>query len=387
MNRYFALFIFVLLSQLVISNNNTARVFTPFTIDIDPMERLLLINIENDPDSIYIGFEPQVFDDSTNGKGHLVIAWRTDGKVDVYHQPSLKLKPEKYNIAGKGLANMIESPLKNSMFTINENGVQASYEFIDLYKRKISFAIHENNSSKRKPFGLLAPMGHAAENPEALPLVLLHDFYFVRQKHTLINVTIDGQEHEIDKLPMPMDGTRMYFARYSPSPFIVTFNNESNGPLPYFDVRQGDTDYMHGTHLYNLAWNNNKPSIESISRNTDKYEINIRFNPAFPSFESLESGGAFSGEFSIEGHYSTGTITGHYFIGMNDSSYNMELVPSGGWLPRPDKLSLRFLYSVGKAFKNWPKTYLWNAEISNTKKDQLHMKSSWTRIDNSKLNR
>ena len=61
--------------------------FNPFHIAIDPMERLLLVNFEKDPDSLYIGFEPQVFDDHINGKGHLVIGWRIDGKVDVYHEP------------------------------------------------------------------------------------------------------------------------------------------------------------------------------------------------------------------------------------------------------------------------------------------------------------
>ncbi len=61
----------------------------PFRIDIDPMERLLLVNFEKDRTPPNVGFEPQVFDDSINGKGHLVIEWRQDGRVDVYHQPGL----------------------------------------------------------------------------------------------------------------------------------------------------------------------------------------------------------------------------------------------------------------------------------------------------------
>ncbi|MDR5659887.1 hypothetical protein RH915_10340 [Serpentinicella sp. ANB-PHB4] len=80
----------------------------PFKIDVDPMERLLLINFEKDPDTIYVAFEPQVFDDTPHGKGHLIIGWRQDGKVDIFHQPSLKLNPEDYDIVGKGLANIVE---------------------------------------------------------------------------------------------------------------------------------------------------------------------------------------------------------------------------------------------------------------------------------------
>ena len=80
----------------------------PFHIDIDPMKRLLLVNFEKDPDTTYVGFEPQVFDDPVNGRGHLVIGWRQDSRVDVYHQAGLHPDPAKYDIAGKGLANMVE---------------------------------------------------------------------------------------------------------------------------------------------------------------------------------------------------------------------------------------------------------------------------------------
>src|SRR5690554_3436918 len=96
----------------------------PFDIHIDPMERLLLINFEKDPDTVYIGFEPQVFNDSINGKGHLVIGWRVDGKVDVYHDPSLKLNPERYDIAGKGLANMVAQEMRQVYYEIKNTGVQ-----------------------------------------------------------------------------------------------------------------------------------------------------------------------------------------------------------------------------------------------------------------------
>ncbi len=65
----------------------TKRIYNPFQISIDPMERLLLVNFEKNPDTIYVGIESQAFDDDVNGKGHLVIGWRVDGKVDVYHEP------------------------------------------------------------------------------------------------------------------------------------------------------------------------------------------------------------------------------------------------------------------------------------------------------------
>ena len=101
-------------------------IYLIFAIDIDPMERLLLINFEKDPDPVYIGFEPQVFDDDINGKGHLVIGWRADGRVDVYHQSSLTLDTHKYDIAGKGLAHMIATDMEEAFYEVNGFGVQAA---------------------------------------------------------------------------------------------------------------------------------------------------------------------------------------------------------------------------------------------------------------------
>jgi hypothetical protein len=164
--------------------DRNTQLFSPFRIDIDPMERLLLINFEKDPDSLYVGFEPQAFDDDINGTGILVIGWRTDGRIDVYHQPGLHPDPEKFDIAGKGLANMLERKMDGALFEITERGAQAKIRFPDLDGRMIELHLEERSNRTRKPFGLLAPMGQAAENPSAMPLVLLHDFYFVLRSDT-----------------------------------------------------------------------------------------------------------------------------------------------------------------------------------------------------------
>lgn len=50
------------------------------------MAGLLLINFEQNPDTIYAGFEPQAFDDKVHGRGLLVIGWRANGRVDVFYQ-------------------------------------------------------------------------------------------------------------------------------------------------------------------------------------------------------------------------------------------------------------------------------------------------------------
>ncbi len=370
-------FIIVISCYSAMTKNKTT-IYSPFSFSIDPMERLLLVNFEKDPDKIYIGFEPQVFNDTINGKGMLVIAWRTDGRVDVYHQPALRLDPDKYDIAGKGLANMVERPMDDAYFEVLEKGVQCFFHFKDLKSRTIEVRINENHPARRKPFGLLAPMGHAAENPSAMPLVYLHDFYFVRKKHTEISISIDGRVHKPDRLPMPMDRRNMYFARYSPDPLIVTLNPAFKGEMEKL-VMIDEKTAVSGHNYFELETKENKYYIKKMYQLHGEHTIQMTFNPPFPNISETEKGEDIRGKFRIDGDRSTGRITGIYSVKEYDGEIFIEMNPSGGWKPRPDKFSLRMMYTFARVFKNWPKTYYWDARISFDENQLPIMQSHWER--------
>lgn len=355
-------------------------IINPFKINIDPMEKLLLVNFEKDPDTTYFGFEPQVFDDNIIGKGHLIIGWRQDGRVDVFHQPSLKPDPGKFDIAGKGLANMVESEFAEASYDVNDFGVQAYYKFKDINNRTVIIKIKENNPRKRKPFGLLAPMGDAAEKPSALPLILLHEFYFVRKKHTEFEVSINGKLHQPDELPLPMDGTKMLFTRYSPKPLIATLNPAVDDELRPLEVKLQQRVISSREYDFELEWINDQPAIKRIILNNSKYPITLLFKQAFPDIRVLKNDISLRGSFEIAGHSSTGCIGGHYTIEKNKDKTKITMIPSEGWKPFPTKLSLRLIYIAVKNFKNWPKTYEWTAYIQESKSLAYHMQSGWKRI-------
>jgi hypothetical protein len=357
--------------------------FNPFSLEIDPMEGLLLINFENDPDSLYIGFEPQIFNDTVNGTGQLVIGWRVDGRIDVYHDPGLNPDPKKFDIAGKGLAHLVERDLNGGYYRVDSTGVQAFYAFKDLHNREIELSIREQNRRKRKPFGLLAPMGLVAENPSAMPLIFLHDFYFVRRKNTELSIKINGRMHKADKLPLRMDGARMYFTRYSPKPMILMFNPAQDQLIKAVPVQANEQLVKTGDYELKLESSIHDKAIKSITRQHDIHPIVLSFDPAFPDILNMDPDQRIDGTFILEGHPSVGNISGSYLIKRDGRTVSMSVHPSGGWKPRPDKFSLRFLYTVAKDFKRWPKTYEWNATIDlpQVHEHQYHMKSSWIRLE------
>jgi hypothetical protein len=367
------------LSQNGFADNKSGRVIFPFSIEIDPMERLLLVNFEKDPDSIYVGFEPQVFSDELHGVGHLVIGWRTDKKIDVYHQKSLDPDTSKYNIAGAGLNKMIAVDMEKAYFHVNDFGVQAHYKFTDMSGREVEIVISENNPQERKPFGLLAPMGDAATNPSSLPLVILHDFYFVRKNHTEIKVEINNISHKPDELPIRMDRQKMTFARYSPKPLIATMNQAHDGEMETFELAPGQRTFENGDQIYEIEWDNQSPSIRSFSVRNNIHLLTTSFRPSFPCLNTFPANTRYKGRFVISGHESVGTVSGEYSIQSDGELVSIRLVPSKGWKPKATKFSTRFLFTVARVFRKWPTTYQWNAELHEDPEGVWHMQSKWIR--------
>jgi hypothetical protein len=357
-------------------------VYSPFNLHLDPMARLLLINFGGDPDTLYTGFEPQVFDDPINGQGLMVIAYRHDGRIDVYHQPGLTLAHKDFSIVGKGLAEMIERPMPDAHFTTSPTGISLDLAFADKTGRPIRVHIQENTDKPIKPFALLAPMGSAAEKPPALPLVLLYDFYFVRKAGTEFEIRVDGRQHQPDSIPMILDGARVHFVRYATDPFIATWNAAHNGPLIPLPVQGGLA--KDGSVIYDLVDNGGHPEIRRMRVANNRHELVITFDPPVPDVVCLKDGVRVEGEFTIFCEESTGTISGVYHLRRAGQQVHLTAHPADGWWPNERKLSARLIYIVAPVFTQWPKSYVWSAAIDLSDPNQPLMQSSWSRREQTK---
>lgn len=353
--------------------------YSPVSLHIDPMEALLLVNIEEDPDVVYLGFEPQIFDDPIHGQGMIVIGWRRDGKVDVYHQPGLRLNRATYDIAGDGLNEMVERPLTDAYYRVTEAGVEAYFAFDDLLGRPVEVSIQEENRRQRRPFGLLAPMGNAATNPSALPLVMLHDFYFVRQSGTTFSIRVNNQDRRPDSLPLPIDWMRMYFTRYSPDPLIATFNPAQSGPLPRLE-RTGPEEARLGDLIFDLVEHHGRVEFAAMRHAYKDREVRVSFIPSLPNPPNLLDGARAYGHFTTSGDPSVGVVVGEWEMIRQGETVRMTLTPNQGWRPNEEKWSVRLIYWMASDFTNWPKTYRWSAELDLTDLEQVNMQSAWQRM-------
>ena len=367
-------------------------VVSPFHLETQPMESLLLVNFEGDPDRIYHGLEPQAFDDGVHGKGLLVIGWRVDGRVDVFHDPALRLDPTMYGITGQGLHEMVPRDFGDAQLELGAGGAQAHFDFLDLEGRRIRLVVRETDPRPRRPFSLLAPMGVAAADPPALPLVYVKDFYFVRRAGSEIRIEFEGRSHESDAIPLILDGTRMHFVRYSSRSF-VSFWNPSLNPRARILAAEAQTLRDPGRReadgvQYDLAPNGSFQEIRRMRRREGDQEVTVEFEPAMPQLLAMRDGADIAGAFRITTEPSAGFVTGTWRVVREGEDLRIQVTPSGGWTPGEAPPMARLLFRVVSMFRAWPTTYVWTATLQRPEPgadvgSDLPLVAEWERLEGS----
>lgn len=360
---------------------NETMLINPFFITVEPMQRLLLVNFSKDPDEHYIAFEPQVFSNKEAGDSVVIIGWRRDGKVDVYYQSAFDTEDKEYNHTGKGLLDKVSTDFKEAQFNVTSRGVTAAFQFSDKYGRDITIRIAENCSSDTRPFSLLAPMGMATKNPTSFPLIYLYEFYFVRKKGAVLQLKISERIHKLDMLPIPIDGNRMSFSRYSSKPLIAYFNPAMDDYIDIIKLKNEQKTYKTGDTLLTLDWKKSEPAIEVITQHNTIHPIELSFTPPFPSIAALEKNKLVEGTFILKSHHSAGKIGGEYTVIRKGNEIKVKCTPSLGWLPEADKWELKVLYRLSAVFVHWPKTYEWTGYITERSQLNYYMHSKWKRIN------
>jgi hypothetical protein len=360
----------------IYSKPSNGTFFSPFNFCVDPMEYLILVNFEKDPDELYKNFEFQQASDKNGNKYLLAIAYRNDGATDVYHQAD-------YPFASQGSVlnnvNFFERPMENAKFEINADSLYIYFVFEDNIGREIKVMVNESNRQKKNPFYLLAPVGANSGKPNSLPIYSLYEMSFTKQKFTNIEIEIDKVKHKPDTFPMPIDCSKNYFTRYSADTFNVDWNKNFNGQL--FPLTPDINNKIEDKGItYELDLNKGHYEIMRMSAYNIKHKINIDFSPAVPDFVCLKTDIDIDGNFSITTDNAAGAIRGTYHLKRQENEIDFEIQPDRGWEPNEGRWILKFLYFVVRIFKEWPKSYVWNAKIKLDETGQPIMQSDWRRI-------
>lgn len=331
----------------------TCKIAFPFKIDIDAMERLIVVSLKDNPEFEMI--EPQVFDDPINGKGMRIILYRKDKKVDIYWQHGVTVNREMITI-GAGIENFMETVIQPSRFEITEHGVEVHVVLKDAQGRTVELEIMENQS-RISPFAFLAPVGKDIDNPKRLFLAHMLAFDFVKEKGTYFSCKIGDHVLYPESFPIRRNFKKVMFIRYSGFPVVGTFNPSMNEPLIFETEKPGQIE-VDGMVLHV----DKDGRIMKACVNQKIKKIELDFPNGFPNLYDIKNGTEEKGEWLY--NIADMTIIGGTYFLTHTNNIEIRIDVTQNWEPTNLPLSFKLFTWFVRSFRNWPTTYIWNGSIN-----------------------
>lgn len=332
----------------IYQENAKSQLLCPFNINIEPIEKLILFDIEDDP--LYLTIELQEFNDDISN-GLVIILYRKDKEIDVYYTEGIK--HDYY----KGTKNGINHLIIPEKYTFGKNTDQLTFilQFTDKYNNTIFVEAIEKHSDK-KHFDILAPAGDMIENFTSFPLFFMQKTAFLEKNYTTIDIKIAGEDRKPVAIPIAINGKFVYLSRYCLEPVAVSFNENFKGTI--------NTTESTNFENYQVKLNKNSDNyeIEALTCNKYNHKARIRFAPPIPELLSLKNNTKIKGRFSTSINDTSGLLAGEYLIVNSNGKLHISLSPKKGWQPMPGK--------------KWFKKYRWISAILQRDKS-IPVKSLW----------
>jgi len=339
-------------------------ILSPFNLIFDPIDRLLIVNFEEDP--IYYSIELQVFN-KLDKEYPLVIMYRKDNMMDIYYTNEIVIKNRKKMVADL-LTNVSFNQLEDIeyKFQFDEMGLDAYLFLKDKLEKEIEFKIKEKIPG-RELTSILAPIGIASKKPEYFPIVFLKKFGMVIKENSEIFVKIHGFSRAATEMPARMNKMSFYLTRYSLEPVICNWNNNFSGNLNIIILNPPMLNISNENLTFSLVKNSDYYEIKKISgKDEEDHTVSFEFSPAIPNLLSLRSNSKINGRFSTIIDKKKGIFAGEYYLTRTGEVIEFSVTPIKGWQPFPGKL--------------WMKTYKWISEIHIQDIRDIKINSYWRRI-------
>lgn len=342
--------------------------YAPMHFTQEPITRLLLLAFhKKDPDTIYDGFEPQVvWNPDTQQESLILVGYRRDKYLDIFHQPTYQPIMEAYKKVHKGAKGIYARSFEDGYFRKNgKSGVELFLSFKDCDDRDVAIRVSSKPQESLRPVQMLAPVGSSAIDPNEMMLVFMDSFYFISRSRGMISITIDGKEHRMKKIWGPTLGGAIYTSKYCLNSMIVNMNPERNDELPLLPIVDGKAQYKNST--YHLREVEGQVLTESISCSFPQNEMVCSFSPALPDVRYLQVGDVKEGTFVIDMGDQLGSVGGKYsYTCQPNKQITIQVNPSEGYKPgvNCEKTAFLLISKLIKVFKAWPKSYQWDATLT-----------------------
>lgn len=318
----------------------------PFNLNIEPMDKLILFDVEDDP--LCETIELQEFNDDIS-KGLVILLYRKDKEIDVYYTEGIK--HDFYSGSKNGTSQLIT--IDNYTFEKNPDQLTFILKFTDKDNNKISVKAIEQHSDKSH-FDILAPAGNMIDNFTSFPLFFMQKTAFLEKNSSEIDIEIAGNKRKPVFIPIAINGKFVFLSRYCLDPVACSLNENYKG------IAESRTDF--DDFQVELNEDTDRYEIKNLTCKKYEHEASIKFSPPIPELLSLKNDTKIKGRFSTTVDDTSGIVAGDYQIVKNKDKVEISIVPKKGWQPMPGK--------------KWFKKYKWVSNISE-KKSLLYVNSMW----------
>lgn len=337
----------------------------PFDLHLDVVAGMVNLEIADDPH--YDGMEIQRFDDPTHGRGLVVLlSRRGDGRVDVYHQPGVRVDPTAYRIGG-GLGAWVGTTIDPARFEITDTGVAVDVAFTDAAGRAIDVRLDDRGRRRRRRGAFLAPMGAAVQHPTALPLVWMSRFDLLRRRRHAPSIRVDGREVHPGRLPMAWLHRR-HLIKCAEDLCVVSVNTARHGPAD-----------PTGPDHASVTRTRTDGGLVAVTTTRDAHRARLRLTPPLPDLDAAPAGAAIRGTWTldIDGH--AGIVGGGWSAVKQTTTVDLVVDVTRPWRPTRLPPLMRAVTTAMPLFRTWPTTYRWTATVATGEDPTIT--SRWQRTD------
>jgi hypothetical protein len=334
-----------------------------FFADFDQIERLMLIDIADDP--IYRSIEVQIF--LIGGKEEaVVITVDRKKRIDYYYGSDILLDEKRR----ESVSTLLDAPNFHKQevmasLQVLEGGLSCTASFTDYAGRPIFISIVESRPNTKQT-AMLAPVSNQSLHPTSFPLVFLDTFNMVSRKGTQIELVFDGVVRKPAGFPLIVENRRVFYSRYAADVVVADLLIEGVHRIPLHEVASETAELRDGNATYHLNWERGYPELEKVSFVEGDSSVSLSFAPALPDLGHMDAQARAQGKFLLSVNAHPAVIAGTYDIAPSPGGHRLLLQPSTSWQPP----------FMGK---KWVSTFLYTAYVE---KDRHHvlLDARWDRI-------
>lgn len=351
--------------------SETVTAPAPFALELSPLRGLLIIDLADDP--TYRTLEPQLLD-GANGVGLTLLAYRHDGRVELYAEPHLQVEESGYDGLEQGLAGIQRTTFDPARFEITDDGLKLDIALSAPNGRQFDLHLHEHLKGSRDHFPLLAPVGGAFTTPAFFPFLWLPTMSFVPVRRTEVTLRVDGQPRTIRRLPLPIGGRRCLMARYDLDAMVCQLNPSwATDPSQVPATPTGSSSH----NERDVVDVHGEPSLAGLRVRRGAHSCAVRLDPPLPDPRLVPPAARLQGSVQLQADGTT-ELQGRYELERTSERVTLVVDRIGPWRTRQRRPLLGLLFRL-PIFRRWPTTYRWEATLDLTASPGSAWTSRWLR--------